>query len=83
MTQTRTASRIHEIRRLAKQLHWADARESQDYERTKAAVTQRLLKELDNYVDGITDHAATTTAGKLMPAATCSGRDSMPSIQFG
>lgn len=61
MTQTRTASRINEIRRLAKQLHWADARESQDYERTKAAVTQRLLKELDNYVDESFKPEAVTT----------------------
>lgn len=51
MTQSRAASRIHEIRRLAEQLHWAGTSESRHYERTKAAVTQRLLKEVDNYVD--------------------------------
>ena len=50
-TQPHSVNRTDEIRRLSRQLHWANARESQDYERNKAVVTQRLLKELDAFVD--------------------------------
>jgi hypothetical protein len=50
-TQPQSVSRIDEIRRLSRRLHWANARESQDYERNKAVVTQRLLKELDAFVN--------------------------------
>ena len=47
IAQSRSISRINEIRRLSRQLRWVDAAQSGEYERTKAVITQRLLKELD------------------------------------
>ena len=50
IAQSRSISRINEIRRLSQQLRWVDAAQSGEYERTKAVITQRLLKELDTYL---------------------------------
>ena len=50
IAQSRSIRRISEIRRLSQQLRWVDTAQSGEYERTKAVITQRLLKELDTYL---------------------------------